>query len=560
LEVQWIVADFGVSGGRLGLLPCSIAGICNAGAECDGWLQRCLTILRTDPFDVGGAGALEHIDAFSTCFPPDLGSNARRLRYVSAECPGGAASLQAGARFPGAHGSTFAAGRFAVEVGIAAAHRADYRAIVCAWSTCGKPRWCVYLCRVLVSMNESSRFLSWWMKASLAFVVAAAGLNVVMDPYLLFDSPRIARLNARKPAVETQERMMKAYDVLRADPKTVILGTSRVDYGMDAEQLEWPDEYRPVYNLALRGGGLYTSLRYLQHAAAQNKVSIVLLGLDFEYFLSIAESRPPTDPEFEGRLHIAPDGSINTRSFAQQARDWSRGTFTVQALLDSVATFSANFQRGSFDMVQGNVSELHYLPYTTGGSYPLIAAVDLRTIHDWRGKSSDPRVLLILRKILELCQSSGIRVILFINPVHADELEILDLLGYWEMLEDWKRALAILVEQYSKRGSLSDGTVLWDFMEYNAYTSESVLANQMLRWFWDSRHYRITLGHALVLRMLDLQGDSQLGTLLNSRTIESQLSRVRDRRQVYRQQQSIDVLRVHKLYSEIESRPSSQSH
>src|SRR4030088_1979445 len=105
--------------------------------------------------------------------------------------------------------------------------------------------------------NQARHFLRTWLLACMVLAALVVVFDTAMNPYLLFGAPRIAGFNARKPAVDTRERLMKAYDVLRAGPNTLLLGSSRVDLGLDAQDPAWPVQDRPVYNLGIVNGGPY---------------------------------------------------------------------------------------------------------------------------------------------------------------------------------------------------------------------------------------------------------------------------------------------------------------
>jgi hypothetical protein len=173
--------------------------------------------------------------------------------------------------------------------------------------------------------KQSQHFLRIWVFAWIVLAALVAVFDVIIDPYLLFNAPRIAGFNARKPAVMTQERLMKAYDVLRAAPNTLILGTSMVDRGLDAQHPAWPAPDRPFYNLALAGSGPYSSYRYLQHVMSQRHLALVVLGLDFEFFLTVPDYQPAT-PEFESRLAVTRDGSANAGQRWQHLHDLLQGS------------------------------------------------------------------------------------------------------------------------------------------------------------------------------------------------------------------------------------------
>src|SRR3981081_1181722 len=102
--------------------------------------------------------------------------------------------------------------------------------------------------------NQSKRFLRFWTLACIVLVAVVVAFDAAINPYLLFGVPRIAGFNARKPAVDTRERLMKAYDVLRAAPNTLLLGSSRVDLGLDAQDPAWQARGRPRSTLVLPNG------------------------------------------------------------------------------------------------------------------------------------------------------------------------------------------------------------------------------------------------------------------------------------------------------------------
>jgi hypothetical protein len=180
---------------------------------------------------------------------------------------------------------------------------------------------------------------------------------------------------------------------------------------------------------------------------------------------------------------------------------------------------------------------------------------DLRVIRRYRGKKINPLVIADVRAILDLCESHGTRVILFINPTHADRLEILDLLGYWQTFEGWKRQLVALTAQYASPNRRSR-IRLWDFSAFDSYSTETVPADgHLLHWFWDDSHYTRALGDAIVRRIFGT-GDAQFGVLLSPESLEEHLKAVREQERRYRDHHPADVRRVRDLYDLVADLPS----
>jgi hypothetical protein len=395
--------------------------------------------------------------------------------------------------------------------------------------------------------EEPKRFLRTWAVTCLLLATAIATYNVIVDPYILFGIPRISGFNARKPAVLTQDRLMKVYDVLRTKPDTIILGTSAVGIGLDAQGSAWPTPITPVYNLALLGSGPYSSYRYLQHVMARRHLDLVLMGLDFEFFRAVPDYFPE-GADFEARLAVTVDGKANTLQLRQHARDLFQAALSLDALSDSTSTLSANLQDGAADLIAGNYPDTDFRRVTNRtDSFSVLATRDLLMIRRFRDKEANPDTIAQVRATLDLCESNGTRVILFINPVHADWLEILSQMGYWHEYESWKRDLLALTLE---RGGMHAGkrVPLWDFSGYDTYSTETApIGQRSLHWFWDSTHYRRVLGDVMIGRMLET-ADTQFGTLLDPGNLAEHLAKIRERQRSYRESHPADERRVHDVY------------
>ena len=400
-------------------------------------------------------------------------------------------------------------------------------------------------------MDARSRtFLRTWVAVFVVFIVILGLANLLVDPYLVFGMNRVSEFNLRKPAVETQERLMKAYDVLRAEPKTVTLGNSRIDWGVDAADPAWPARDRPVYTLALAGSPLYESHRYLQHLLAHHHVTLVVQGVDFDGFLD-PNMRRSLGAEAESRLMIRVDGSVNTGRVWQHARDVLHAVFSLDALTDSTSTLLANLSSESPDMApSGNWVSALNLRRAAPGGYFRDTLIDM-----WFTSSYEPaskinqQMVAEVQAIINLCQSNETDLVLVINPLHADALELLDLAGHWQAFEEWKREMTALTAKYKRSGS--GHVVLWDFTDYDSYSTESfptATGNGALHWFFDPQHASKALGDAVIKRISG-SGNARFGELLETETIETHLVNIRERREIYRTSHPADVRRIRALYN-----------
>ena len=64
----------------------------------------------------------------------------------------------------------------------------------------------------------------------IAFIMA---FTWFIDPFDIFNSPKINHFNANKPKVGRHSRIYKTIVLQKTKPKIVFLGTSRTECGMD---------------------------------------------------------------------------------------------------------------------------------------------------------------------------------------------------------------------------------------------------------------------------------------------------------------------------------------
>ncbi|WP_161830732.1 hypothetical protein [Steroidobacter agaridevorans] len=339
--------------------------------------------------------------------------------------------------------------------------------------------------------------------------------------------------------------MMKAYDVERRKPNAVLLGSSRVGWGIDSQDAAWPTQYHPVYNLSVPAGYLPHSYLYLQHVLSRQHPELVVIGLDFSQFLYKPEPVSAIAPDLKGRLAMTLGGEPNREQTAQRVRDIFFAAFSLDALIDSSGTVAANWRDISSDLAEGNW--IHEDNFSSGvGSYALAALFDLsRTLRTEETKEQrrlrDQSSLLRLKMILDLCASQKIDVVVFLHPLHVDYLEFETRLGFWEPFEHWKRQILALTEQYSGPNQRNE-VALWDFSDYNAYSTEEFpVQGKALYWF-EPVHYSPALGHAILTRIFN-GGSDEFGMRLTQRNIDGWLANIRNQQHRYRQNYETGVRR-----------------
>lgn len=415
---------------------------------------------------------------------------------------------------------------------------------------------------------RASHFINAMMGCVVLAAALVASLNVIVDPYLIFDRPRAPGFNAIKPAVETHEPMMKAYQATRVTPKTVILGSSRSDIGLDPASPAWPAAMRPVYNLSVVGSGLSTNLRYLRSLlssrASGSRPQTLIVALDFEAFLhrptaavpnASKEEAPQSEDEQTERLIALERQRDWTLPPSRIVKDYVAATLTLDALLDSLSTLAANRGSGGPDLeASGRLSHWRLQQWTeSDGAAQLFAQKNQLTVRQYlkpkqvlsETPDSPIRDFAELDALIDLARGGRMTVVLAVQPAHVSRLELLDGMGYWPDYERWKRGLTKVASD--ARASGVDVTV-WDFGGYEPFMREDVPTagdrSRVMKWFWDPVHYSVQLGDAMISAMTDQHSSLTATALLTSASVERRLSQIRHDRSEFRREAPAQLVEV----------------
>lgn len=392
-------------------------------------------------------------------------------------------------------------------------------------------------------MPQPVRFFRTWLIASLALLTLVAGFNALIDPYAVFGTPRVAKLNAFKTASATHAALSKTYEVERIRPTTVLIGSSTVDIGLDPEDSIWPKDLRPVFDYGVPGSLPQFQYRALQQADAAGTLKLAIIVLSFVDALqppaeNAAEHRPTED---ERRLRVTLDGHANPGRVLQELKDTFLSTLTIAALGDSVSTVLSQWQPDALNLTEhGSTTEGAFRRVAKAEGYATLFELKeeeyARKLDAAARQSSGANDKLYwlntVEQMLAFCQSHHIRPVFVIAPYHADMLDLIDKTGLWQTFETWKIALADLVQR-----DKSAGAALWDFTNYDQYSTEEVPAARgtnaaAMRWFWEPVHFKKALG-SIVLRRVLLGDPAGFGTQLTSDNVGAALAAIRSARQAY---------------------------
>ena len=351
---------------------------------------------------------------------------------------------------------------------------------------------------------------------TLAILLAANGLACwYIDPYAIF---RVAKLDPPQPYAADllyYLRVTKAYQLEYLRPDALIMGSSRASTLAPALLRR---EGEIAYNAALPGVTSYEMWRYMHHAFTIKKPRQVLIGLDYESFLT-------DDGKFlahfeQRRLADKAEDLRPLQSFARHAPDYWASLASATATTKALST-QRQKKSGNIFYTDGTWFDRHDAggPLLVGQpGYSFIARQYFQ-----RYSATRPRYSLeYLQKILDECYSANIDAIFYISPAHNLMSTVYQYAQHGEARQQWQRDIARLIES-SARSHGTTAYPLWGF-EDNAIVADDPArgAETGVVAFKDGLHFSVEFGNA-VIRQVTHAGTDNLGTLLSSAAIDAYL-------------------------------------
>jgi hypothetical protein len=401
-------------------------------------------------------------------------------------------------------------------------------------------------------MYEERRFIASMAGCLIGFVILAAGINYLIDPYGIFASPRVSLINRDKTQAIGQPHLAKAYLVETADPTTLLIGDSRVDVGLNPTSSDWRPDFKPVFNLAIPGNPLSEHLRYLQHALATLHPKVVIIGASFDdcFVWPATAQNLAQDPAADQNARLNGENAIGLNLWLARIKDFTFALISLDALEDSIMTiFNQNNPHRPYMTALGWHSAGDFrAAVDTEGYYNVVMAKDRNRVHTLLEWANSPRFdLSPLEKIIALASAHNLKVIVFTPPSYIDEFEIMRQSNVLKLYDAWKRQLVDIV--YSAKSSGQD-VRLWDFNEINGYSMERLPGPAdrtfKMRWFWETNHFKAELGDQIITALMGNKRPD-LGVQLTPENIEPQIALMHDRLLEFEQSHEQDVGRIASL-------------
>jgi hypothetical protein len=363
------------------------------------------------------------------------------------------------------------------------------------------------------------RFCITWFVGVVLLIAVIGTFNAVIDPYLIIGTPRIAGLNAAKPEARWHTQLAKDYLIGRVRPAGLLLGTSKVDIGIDPQSQFWPEDARPAFNYGVPGTDIRGNLADLRRALALGPIRRVLVVLEFGDFMTL----PSTEK--------AALAASTTKKPIERLQDIALATLSMDALRDSIMTVIAQHRPDPIDLSPEGATndQLFRKQVRVDGYETFFLQKDTETGGRLAGLSAALRAhpdvglanLDQVAAMIALCRQHGVDLDFALPPTHADLLVQIDRAGLWSRYHGVKAALTRLIAANG-----GGAARLWDFSGFDAVSTEPVPttaeAHADTRWFWEPNHFKRAVGERMLAAIYG--GVAGFGVLLTPRTIGAHLS------------------------------------
>ena len=297
--------------------------------------------------------------------------------------------------------------------------------------------------------------------------IAFFGFTLFVDPYGV--SPLhipVGAINAFKPRRVDIDRIIKPYEVWRYQPRTVILGTSRIHQSMDPAALDGT-RFAPAYNASIPASSLGLNISHLQqYLELDPNLRIVVAELFLYNFLGQGQDHPPKD-------------------FYEYLRDSLNLFISADTLWASIQTVGYNLtrtrpafeigSRGNYSQPPGHNAKPPFDGYAAGiWKYHATRA---------KGMKLHEPAFDAVRTLIDLCRKHNVELIFVLSPNHAYDDYYIDAIGGWDTVQEWLTRLT------------AEGATIFSFSQPNAWVHEAV--SERMRYWYDPYHFTLEFGRGI---------------------------------------------------------------
>ena len=399
-----------------------------------------------------------------------------------------------------------------------------------------------------------------WLKrfvATLAgLLILALAINLLIDPYGVYRVVAVEGVNANKHLGTDHIRETNHYLAIERGARSLAMGNSRVAIAIDPRHPGWGEAQGPVHNLSLPGAAIDELEVYLRTVLKRQPLKKVVIGLDLLMFNSTGyrredsyKSKEDSPWDFHKNLLLSVHTLKDSFNTLRKQNNFKYPDYRADGMMSE--SFMANRVARDGYLKTFHRAETNYLQFRP----------EFHATNPDNGASRYDS----LREIIRLSRQHDFELVLFISPMHARYLELLDFSGLSDDTEEWIRTLLHIVQEDAALHPGQRPVELWDFSGYNSITTERVPppddVKTVMTYYWETSHYKNAAGDLVLDRLLNYVAPNRnlpedFGVKLDPEKVEDHLSRMRGQREAYRRQNPLEIEDLNRLRSKYwESRP-----
>jgi hypothetical protein len=307
-----------------------------------------------------------------------------------------------------------------------------------------------------------------------AFVAAVAGVNWIANPYGAWGASLIDKIYLKMEV--GRERIATPYRLRVEQPRTLLVGSSRVLYGMTIEQ-----GYREgVLNAGLPAATLEEIDAVVRIATHSPVLEHIIWGVDFYTFgrRFATASDPLTLQRFESNKRLLIMETLLNMEALEASRKVLFRRIGGRRILPPSRVLPLPWPE---DIVREYLGRGEQMDWDWTVKLPLQP-----NLAGWLSHYSSfrlsPNQMALFRKTVARAREAGVRVTLFIPLLGEYELEIIRQVGEWDTYQHWKRQIL-------------EAGPYWDFSGYSELARTDKL-------FTNVAHFAPAVGHVILRHLM----------------------------------------------------------
>jgi len=325
-------------------------------------------------------------------------------------------------------------------------------------------------------------YLKFMCSISLILLISVASFNYLINPFSIIDYDRIDGVNVIKSQSSHRIGTIKKYQPIYFQPKTIIVGNSRVEMGLEPQHGNF-GLYQPVYNLGVPGPAVRGQLAYAQNVVDNSPIKSIILSLDYRDFL---------DEQRNEDSKLLP---LELNEFS----DKFSALLSLDSLQASIITILNQKSSLPNRLDNGFNPANEYRDILRLEGQDALFEHQLKLLNNkLKGKHYDSTKILreisVLDNKLTEWLSNDIEVMLFINPYHQDYYQTLENHELLDSFNLWRELI---------RTRFSNKLKFCDFTSLGIEKSQDMLKDNELKYFWEPTHYKKELGDIMIPMILN---------------------------------------------------------